>query len=152
MKIKFNSDNLPLNKPLKFYHMTVTIRCVFSEDNRLYPQLFLDKALYSLQKMLKHGRVDISEEIDVNRTDRSKNVCFVIIGIFQIKTLIMDHIFVMVAMIYCKDQQILKILLLFILKKSEYRIYFQHMSKHEAKKLMKKFDLIDKTGSINCND
>ena len=32
--------------------------------------------------MLKHGRVDISEEIDVNRTDRSKNVCFVIIGIF----------------------------------------------------------------------
>ena len=47
MKIKVNSDNLPLNKPLKFYHMTVTIRCVFSEDNRLYPQLFLDKALYS---------------------------------------------------------------------------------------------------------
>ena len=27
MKIKFNSgDNLPLNKPLKFYNMTITIR------------------------------------------------------------------------------------------------------------------------------
>ena len=26
------------------------------------------------------------------------------------------------------------------------------MSKHEAKKLIKKFDLINKTGSINCND
>ena len=38
MKIKFSSDdNLPLNKPLKFYNMTVTIRCVFSEDNKLYP-------------------------------------------------------------------------------------------------------------------
>ena len=49
MKIKFNSDdNLPLNKQLKFYDMTVTIRCVFSEDNKLYPQVFLDKALYSL--------------------------------------------------------------------------------------------------------
>ena len=49
MKIKFNShDNLPLNKPLKFYQMTVTIRCVFSEDNKLYPQVFLDEALYSL--------------------------------------------------------------------------------------------------------
>ena len=49
MKIKFSSDdNLPLNKPLKFYNMTVTIRCVFSEDNKLYPQVFLDKALYSL--------------------------------------------------------------------------------------------------------
>ena len=49
MKIKFNSDdNLPLNKPLKFYNMTVTIRCVFSEDNKLYPQIFLDEALFSL--------------------------------------------------------------------------------------------------------
>ena len=48
-KIKFNSDdNLPLNKPLKFYDMTVTIRCVFSEDNKLYPQVLLDVALYSL--------------------------------------------------------------------------------------------------------
>ena len=48
-KIKFNSDdNLPLNKPLKFYQMTITIRCVISEDNILYPQVFLDGALYSL--------------------------------------------------------------------------------------------------------
>ena len=49
MKIRFSSDdNLPLNKPLKFYNMTVTIRCVFSEDNKLYPQVFLDDALFSL--------------------------------------------------------------------------------------------------------
>ena len=49
IKIKFNSDdNLPLNKPLKFYQMTVTIKNVFSEDNKLYPQVFLDEALYSL--------------------------------------------------------------------------------------------------------
>ena len=48
-KIKFNSDdNLPLNKPLKFYQMTITIRCVFREDNKLYPQVFLDGALYCL--------------------------------------------------------------------------------------------------------
>ena len=49
MKIRFSSDdNLPLNKPLKFYNMTVTIRCVFSEDNKLYLQVFLDEALFSL--------------------------------------------------------------------------------------------------------
>ena len=49
MKIQFNSDdNLPLNKPLKFHNMTVTIRCVFSEDNKLYPQVFFDGALISL--------------------------------------------------------------------------------------------------------
>ena len=49
MKIKFNSDDiLPLNKTLKIHTMTVTIRCVISEDNKLYPQVFLDEALYSL--------------------------------------------------------------------------------------------------------
>ena len=49
MKIRFSlDDNLPLNKQLKFCNMTVTIRCVFSEDNKLYSQLFLDEALHSL--------------------------------------------------------------------------------------------------------
>ena len=41
MKIKFNSDdNLPLNKPLKFHLMTITMRFVFEEDDKLYPQVF----------------------------------------------------------------------------------------------------------------
>ena len=49
MKIKFNSDDdLPLNKLLKFRLMTIIIRCVFSEDGKLYPQLFLDDTLYEL--------------------------------------------------------------------------------------------------------
>ena len=49
MKIKFNSDNdLPLNKPLKFHLMTITIRSVFEEDGKLYPQVFLDDTLYEL--------------------------------------------------------------------------------------------------------
>ena len=47
MKIKFNSDdNLPLNKPLKFHLMTITIRSVFEEDGKLYPQVFLDDCLH----------------------------------------------------------------------------------------------------------
>ena len=49
MKIKFNSDdNLPLNKPLKFQVMTLTIRSVFKEDGTLYPQVFLNDTLYEL--------------------------------------------------------------------------------------------------------
>ena len=49
VKIKFNSDNnLPLNKPLKFHLMTITIRSILDEDDKLYPQLFLDNALYEL--------------------------------------------------------------------------------------------------------
>ena len=48
-KIKLHSDdNLPLNKPLKFYQMTATIRFVFSEKNKLYPKVFSDEALYCL--------------------------------------------------------------------------------------------------------
>ena len=49
MKIKFNSDDdLPLNKPLKFHNMTITIRFIFEEDGKLYPQVFLDDTLYEL--------------------------------------------------------------------------------------------------------
>ena len=49
MNIKFNSDdNLPLNKLLKFHNMTITIRSVFEEDGKLYPQVFLDDTLYEL--------------------------------------------------------------------------------------------------------
>ena len=49
MKIKFNSDDdLPLNKQLKFHNMIITVRSVFEEDGKLYPQVFLDDTLYEL--------------------------------------------------------------------------------------------------------
>ena len=49
MKIKSNSnDDLPLNKQLKFHNMVITIRSVFQEDGKLYPQVFLDDTLYEL--------------------------------------------------------------------------------------------------------
>ena len=49
MKIKFNSDdNLPLKKPLNFRNRTIIIRSVFREDGKVYPQVFLDDALYEL--------------------------------------------------------------------------------------------------------
>ena len=48
MKVKFNSDDLPLNKPLKFRIMTITTRSIFEEDGKLCPQVFLDDSLYEL--------------------------------------------------------------------------------------------------------
>ena len=49
IKIKFNSDDdLPLKKPLRFHLMTITIRSVFEEDGKFYPQIFLDDTLYEL--------------------------------------------------------------------------------------------------------
>ena len=49
MKIRFKSnDDLPLNKPIKLRLLTIIIRSVFSEDDKFYPQLFLDDALYDV--------------------------------------------------------------------------------------------------------
>ena len=48
-KIRFESnDDLPMNKPAKLHLLAIIFRCVFSEDGKFYPQLFLDDALYEL--------------------------------------------------------------------------------------------------------
>ena len=41
-------DDVPLNKPLKFPTLTIIIRCVFQEGEKLYPQIYLDECLYQL--------------------------------------------------------------------------------------------------------
>ena len=43
------NDDLPLNKPLKFPTLTIIIRCVFQEGEKLYPQIYLDECLYELR-------------------------------------------------------------------------------------------------------
>ena len=48
-KIGINTDDdLPLNKPLKFPTLTIIIRCVLQEGEKLYPQICLDECLYEL--------------------------------------------------------------------------------------------------------
>ena len=41
-------DDMPLNKPLKFPTLTIIIRCVFQEGEKLYPQIYLDECLHQL--------------------------------------------------------------------------------------------------------
>ena len=49
MKIKFSSDDkLPLNKKIDFATVTVVIAVDFHENNKYYPQLFLDECLYKI--------------------------------------------------------------------------------------------------------
>ena len=51
MKIKFNSDDeLPLNKTIKICSIIV-VRAVFHENDKYYPQVFLDECLYELWKI-----------------------------------------------------------------------------------------------------
>ena len=48
-KIGINTDdNLPLIKPLKFPTLTIIIRCLLQEGEKLYPQIYLDECLYEL--------------------------------------------------------------------------------------------------------
>ena len=49
--------------------------------------------------MLEYNRIDVSEGIDVNKTNYQKSVIFVIIGILKILVLNMNLIFVMDVMI-----------------------------------------------------
>ena len=49
MKIKFNSDDeLPLNKTKEISKMIIVVIAVFHENNKYYPQVFLDARLYKL--------------------------------------------------------------------------------------------------------
>ena len=72
MKIKFDTnDNLPLNKPLNLHILTITVRPVFEEEGKFYPQVYLDECLYEI-KMQEYNKIDISKEIDVNKTIASE--------------------------------------------------------------------------------
>ena len=48
-RIEVNTDDdVLLNKPLKFPTLTIIIRCVFQEGEKLYPPIYLDECLYKL--------------------------------------------------------------------------------------------------------
>ena len=43
VKIGVNTDdNTPLNKKLDFPSLTIIIRCVFENNKKMYPQVYLD--------------------------------------------------------------------------------------------------------------
>ena len=67
--------------------------------------------------MLKYDRIDISEGVDAEKTNGSRECKFCHYWYFLNENLVRVHLLVMLVMIWCKFQQILKILLLFILKK-----------------------------------
>ena len=71
-KIRFESnDHLPMNKPIKLRLLVIITRCVFSEGDKFYPQIFLDDALCSV-KVLQYEKLDALEGIDVNKISALK--------------------------------------------------------------------------------
>ena len=47
--------------------MKIIIRSVFEEGGKLYPQVFLDDALYELSKCYRAKKINVSEGIDTNK-------------------------------------------------------------------------------------
>ena len=79
--------------------------------------------------MLEYNRLDISEGIDVNKANASKNVIFVIIGILKILIVGTNHILATAVMIYCKKLWILMVLLLFMLMEVPTEFFFDISAK-----------------------
>ena len=74
MKIEFDSDkNILLNKTMEIPTVTIVARAVFHENDKYYPQVFLDGCLQKIYKL----QIDVSERADVNKTNASKesDVC-----------------------------------------------------------------------------
>ena len=102
--------------------------------------------------MLEYDRIDISEGIDVDKTDRSKECMFCHYWYFLNKNFkygpyLCDGCYDIVQKSTdFKNNTIVHV------RKNAYRFYFSYMKKHKARKLMNKLNLIDMTGSIiNCN-
>ena len=67
--------------------------------------------------MLEYDRIDIAEGIDVDKTDKSKECMFCHFWYFLNKNFKYGPYLCDGSMIKCKNQQILKILLLLMLEK-----------------------------------
>ena len=102
--------------------------------------------------MLEYDRIDISEEIDVNKTNLSKecDIChywyFKDIG-FKYESYLCNDL-MQIAMSF-NDVAIVVAIIVAIaidIKGSAYRIYFWYMSKDDAISIMNISNLVDKMG------
>ena len=98
--------------------------------------------------MLEYEKIDISDGIDVHKSDKSKkcmlcNYWYFLDKSFRYGPFLCDGCYNMIQK--CNK---LKNIAIIHIKKSLYRIWFLFLSKREAKKLMTNFNLIDKKGIL----
>ena len=99
-------------------------------------------------KMLAYERIDISDGININKSDESKkwrlcNYWYFLDKSFSYGPYLYDGCYNMTQK--CNK---LKNIAIIRIKKSVYRIYFLFMSKRETKKLMANSNVIDKKGFL----
>ena len=84
--------------------------------------------------MLKYDKIGITEGIDVDKTNKSRECMFCHYWYYLNKNFSYGPFTCDGCHNIVKGQQILKILLLFTLKKVQCRVYFKDISKHKVKK------------------
>ena len=102
--------------------------------------------------MLKYNKIDITEGIDLNKTNKSKECMFCHYWYYLNKNFSYGPFTCDGCYNIVQRSTDFKNIAIVRVKNNAYRIYFKDISKHKAKKLMNKFDLIGKTGDIYCND
>ena len=98
--------------------------------------------------MLEHDRINISEGIDINNTNKSKECMLCHYWYFLDKNFSYELYLCDGCYNIMQKSNNFKNIAIVRIKKSVYRIYFLYMSKREAKKLMTKSNLIDKKGIL----
>ena len=102
--------------------------------------------------MLKYAKIDITEDIDLNKTNKSKECMFCHYWYYLNKNFSYGPF--TCDCCYNIVQRLIdfKNIVIIHVKNSAFRVYLKDICKHKAKKLINKFDLIGKTGDICCND
>ena len=141
-------DNLPLNKPLKFPTLGIIIRCVLQKGEKLYSQIYLDECLYEIVQMLEYNRIDISEGININKTNESKECKICHYWYFKdISFEYEPHLCNGCHSLLQKAVSFNNIAIYYV-KGNAYKIHFWYMSKDDAINIMNNSILIDKMGVI----
>ena len=146
MKIKFDTDdNIPLNQIIYFPTITVIIRSITQKDDK-YSHNFSLMNVCIKYKMLEYDRIDISEGIDIDKTNKSKecNICHY--WYFLDKNFNYDPYLCNGCHDLMQKAMSFKNVAIVFIKRNDYRIHFSYISKNDAIALMTNSNLNDKIG------
>ena len=102
--------------------------------------------------MLKYDKIDITEGIDLNKTNKSKECMFCQNWYYLNKNFSYGPFTCDGCYNIVQSSTNIKDITIIYVTKTAYRVYFKDISKNKAKKLINKFNLVGKTGDIYCND
>ena len=100
------------------------------------------------KKMLEYDRINISEGIDVNKTNKSKECMLCHYWCFLDKNFSCGPFLCDGCYNIAQKSNDFKNIAIVHVKKSVYIIYFLYMSKREIKKLITHYNLIDKNSVL----